>query len=111
MQLRLATLAKAERDRRRETKEPELSEADTRQHGLYLIGQVVAEHADQLAEVQQSLSAEEQTALSNALAAQLFGAGTLQDLLEEPGVENIDINGYDNVFVAYADGTERKADP
>src|SRR5699024_11835188 len=35
----------------------------------------------------------------------------LQPLLENPDVENIDINGHDNVFVQYADGSERRHPP
>jgi pilus assembly protein CpaF len=43
--------------------------------------------------------------------AALFGVGRLQPLLEDPEVENIDINGCDRVFVSYADGREELADP
>ena len=38
--------------------------------------------------------------------AALFGVGRLQPLLDDPEVENIDINGCDQVFVGYADGRE-----
>ena len=38
--------------------------------------------------------------------AALFGVGRLQPLLDDPEVENIDINGCDRVFVGYADGRE-----
>ncbi|UYM06319.1 CpaF family protein [Solicola gregarius] len=111
LQLRFATLQSEERNRRRLAGEPELGDADARQHGLYLIRQVVAEHADQLADVRTSLSEDDQAAYSAALEARLFGAGTLDDLLHEPEAENININGFDNVFVQYADGTKRRADP
>jgi Flp pilus assembly CpaF family ATPase len=37
--------------------------------------------------------------------------GRLQPLLEHPEVENIDINGYDQVYVGYSDGREELHDP
>ena len=44
--------------------------------------------------------------MAAAIGAALFGVGRLQPLLEDPDVENIDINGCDRVFVSYADGRE-----
>jgi Flp pilus assembly CpaF family ATPase len=41
----------------------------------------------------------------------LFGAGSLQVLLDDESVENIDINGYRNVFVEYADGSTARVRP
>jgi Flp pilus assembly CpaF family ATPase len=49
--------------------------------------------------------------LVEALEARLFGAGGLQALLDDDSVENIDINGYRNVWVEYADGTTVQARP
>ena len=49
--------------------------------------------------------------LVEALEARLFGAGSLQPLLDDENVENIDINGFDHVFVEYADGTTAKVRP
>jgi Flp pilus assembly CpaF family ATPase len=42
--------------------------------------------------------------LIEAIDAAMFGAGALQELLDHPEVENIDINGCDEVWVSYADG-------
>jgi type IV secretory pathway ATPase VirB11/archaellum biosynthesis ATPase len=50
-------------------------------------------------------------AMQKAVLDSLFGLGRLQPLVDEEGVENIDITGYDNVFVNYADGTFKKVDP
>jgi pilus assembly protein CpaF len=36
--------------------------------------------------------------------AEMFGLGGLQRYLDDPEVENIDVNGVDRVFVTYADG-------
>ena len=41
--------------------------------------------------------------LVEAIDAAMFGAGELQALLDDPDVENIDINGCDEVWVTYAD--------
>ena len=54
---------------------------------------------------------EEETGLAEGIHAALFGVGRLQPLLDDPMVENIDINGYDNVFIGYADGREERGMP
>ncbi|MBA3745284.1 MAG: CpaF family protein [Sporichthya sp.] len=53
---------------------------------------------------EQPPTAEEELALADAVFARLFGAGRLQVLLDDPTIENVDINGCDEVFVSYADG-------
>ncbi|WUI00387.1 CpaF/VirB11 family protein [Spirillospora sp. NBC_00431] len=47
---------------------------------------------------------EMQTRLVSAVFDELFGLGPLQPLLNDPGVENIDINGCDQVWVEYSSG-------
>src|SRR4249919_2472244 len=49
---------------------------------------------------------EEEAGLAAAIHSALFGVGRLQPLLDDPEVENIDINGYGHVFVQYGDGRE-----
>jgi Flp pilus assembly CpaF family ATPase len=41
----------------------------------------------------------------------LFGMGGLQALVDDPDIENIDINGYDRVWATYADGSKRLMAP
>jgi pilus assembly protein CpaF len=41
----------------------------------------------------------------------LFGLGRLQGLIDDPDIENIDINGCDQVWVTYADGTKEQSVP
>lgn len=55
--------------------------------------------------------AETEEQYAAAVHAALFGVGRLQPLLDDPEVENIDINGCDQVFVGYADGREARVDP
>ena len=76
------------------------------------VQRVVTSHEAGLAELGGgTLPWEERQDLVEAVEARLFGAGSLQQLLEDERVENIDINGYRNVFVEYADGTSAKLPP
>lgn len=53
----------------------------------------------------------EERALTEAVLDALFGLGRLQALIDDPAVENIDVNGFDHVWVTYADGTKVQAGP
>jgi Flp pilus assembly CpaF family ATPase len=50
----------------------------------------------------------EEEEISGGIHAALYGVGRLQPLLDDPDVENVDINGCDQVFVQYADGREER---
>lgn len=54
-------------------------------------------------------AAEERVAA--AVFAILFGLGALQPLLDDPGIENIVVNGADTVFVTYAGGRRETRAP
>ena len=85
---------------------------DELQHGKQLIQTVVTGYESQLVESgREGLTWEARQDLVEALEARLFGAGSLQTLLEDPEVENIDINGSAHVFVEYADGSRAKIPP
>lgn len=45
-----------------------------------------------------------QNAIRQAVFDQLFRLGRLQPLVDEPDVENIHINGFDDIWISYADG-------
>lgn len=49
-------------------------------------------------------SVEAEMATGRAVMAALFGLGRLQPLIDDPTVENIEVDGYDHVWVSYADG-------
>ncbi len=49
--------------------------------------------------------------ISEAIFARIFGAGRLQKLLDDDEIENIDINGYDEVWVTRTDGKSAMVDP
>lgn len=85
---------------------------DERQYARSVIAQILEDHAR--AEINLGRTppdAETEEAYAAGVHAALFGVGRLQPLLDDPDVENVDINGYDRVFVGYADGREVAAEP
>ena len=52
----------------------------------------------------------EQRLVTEALDA-MFGLAGLQPLLDDPSIENINVNGCDRVFLRYADGTRSSGPP
>lgn len=52
------------------------------------------------------LGAEQQRQTADAVLDALFGLGRLQGLVDDPSVENIDVNGADRVWITYADGSK-----
>ena len=85
---------------------------DERQLALSVIVQVVADHMRGLIQAGQAPPEQEfDRRLELAVEAAMFGAGKLQYLLDDPGVENIDITGCDVVWVTYADTRGKVAAP
>jgi pilus assembly protein CpaF len=84
-----------------------MTSEDERQFARSVIGRVLENHArNELAAGRIPPDATEEQELADGIHAALFGVGRLQPLLNDPMVENIDINGCDRVFVGYADGRE-----
>jgi Flp pilus assembly CpaF family ATPase len=78
---------------------------DARQLARAVAAEVVGEHVfEALAAGQPAPPPEAQQELLEALFARLFGAGRLQPLLDDPQVEDILINGCDEVWLTLADG-------
>ncbi|MFE0685946.1 CpaF family protein [Streptomyces sp. NPDC058961] len=91
---------------------PAMSGEDERQYARAVIAQILEEYArTEINSGRTPLDAETEEQYAAAVHAALFGVGRLQPLLDDPEVENIDINGCDQVFVGYADGREVRADP
>jgi Flp pilus assembly CpaF family ATPase len=98
--------------RRRGANLPALTGADAVQHGKALVQKVVGDYEASLVESgDEAITWEVRQDLVEALEARLFGAGSLQALLDDENVENIDINGFQHVYVEYADGTTAKVRP
>ncbi|SKB03766.1 CpaF family protein [Aeromicrobium choanae] len=91
---------------------PQMSSEDERQFARAIIARVLESYARQeIAAGRAPISSAEEAELADGIHAALYGVGRLQPLLDDPEVENIDINGYDNVFVGYANGEERRMPP
>jgi pilus assembly protein CpaF len=89
-----------------------MSSEDEREYTRSLIVQVLEDHARlEVSEGRPPVSPEEEAQVASAIHSALFGVGRLQPLLEDPDVENIDINGCDDVFVQYHDGREERHAP
>ena len=112
LQAELGRLRQESIEQRRAAGLPALTGEDAHQHGKALVQRVVTDHEAGLAEAgQRGLVWQTRQDLVEALEARLFGAGSLQQLLDDESVENIDINGYRHVFVEYADGTTARVRP
>lgn len=109
LQARVAEDLNRESQRREAAGEPELSRADEQQLAVQLIDQAVTEYMQwQLREggdVPTDRDFDER--LSAGVYASMFGAGELHELLEDVDVENIDINGCDEMWVTSAKDTPR----
>jgi pilus assembly protein CpaF len=53
----------------------------------------------------------EEQRLTQAVLDALFGLGQLQSLVDDPEIENIDVNGCDRVWATYANGQKIRLDP
>jgi len=58
-----------------------------------------------------ALTPGEEQGLAQTVLDALFGMGRLQALVDDPAIENIDINGCDRVWATFADGTKRLMPP
>ena len=91
---------------------PPMSAEDEREYARSLIVQVLEDHARyELAEGRTPPTPDDDAQIAGAIHSALFGVGRLQPLIDDPEVENIDINGYDQVFVQYGDGREENPGP
>ncbi|TCI99437.1 ATPase, T2SS/T4P/T4SS family [Aeromicrobium sp. IC_218] len=89
-----------------------MSADDEREYARSLIVQVLEDHARyEIAEGRTPIAPEDEVEVATAIHSALFGVGRLQPLLEDPEVENVDINGCDHVFVQYGDGREERHPP
>nr|WP_088284932.1 ATPase, T2SS/T4P/T4SS family [Kineosporia sp. A_224] len=89
-----------------------LASADERQLALSFARDAVQRYMqEQIAAGQELPDGSYDVRLVEAIDAAMYGAGALQALLDDPGVENIDINGCDEVWVTRADGSKVRDRP
>ncbi|MCM0621266.1 CpaF family protein [Nocardioides bruguierae] len=89
-----------------------MSAEDERQFARAVVSRVLDSYArEEVRAGRTPPSSEDEAQLAEGVHAALFGVGRLQPLLDDPDIENIDINGCDDVFIGYADGREVRGDP
>jgi Flp pilus assembly CpaF family ATPase len=89
-----------------------MSGEDERQFARAVIAQILEDYArSEIAVGRTPPDAQSEEGYAAAVHAALFGVGRLQPLLDDNEVENIDINGCDQVFVGYSDGRELQVEP
>jgi pilus assembly protein CpaF len=112
LQVRVGDLLEEDLSERRRRHQPPLSDEDTDAFKAELAHRVVDEYARSQAEGGLGqLSWEDTQDLVNALKNRLYGAGSLEALLRDERIEEIDINGWQNVFVDYTNGVRAKVAP
>ncbi|WP_273652467.1 CpaF family protein [Cellulomonas fimi] len=90
----------------------QMSGQDERQFARAVVNRVLDAYARaEIAAGRTPPSPVEESELASGIHAALYGVGRLQPLLDDRDVENVDINGCDNVFVQYADGREARMPP
>ena len=107
----LAALSERERGLQAAGRAP-LGTADEQVLGRQLIAEALERRARQAVTSGQPLmspSAEDE--LARAIFDALFRLSRLQRLLDDPGIENINANGADHVWVRYADGRREQVEP
>ncbi len=102
----VADLLRAERRRRAERGDALLSSEEERELGRSLILDALTSYRrEQLLGGQASMPpAEDDRSLAEAVHAAMFGLGRLQPLIEDPSLNNIEINGFDRVWLYRTDG-------
>lgn len=92
---------------------PGMSESEQHAIAQAHIKDVVAEHNDDIVRTEGEMFAwtsAMRRAIETSVFDALFNLGRIQPLIDQEGVENVDIYGFDNVFLTYANGaTERHA--
>lgn len=83
-----------------------LEEALHREAVTVMVDRALDDHADQLLTIGKArLTTTDRAELHRAVMASLFGAGRLQPLLDLDGLENLEIEGHDQVMLQFVDGS------
>jgi Flp pilus assembly CpaF family ATPase len=91
---------------------PPLDEADQRAFARQLINQALeAEARLAMAGHRETFPVADEDEIARAVHDLLFGLGPLQQLLDDPGIETINANGCDSVWVRHADGGRFQVEP
>jgi len=90
----------------------ELTLEDRRELARTLVLSRLERHAAESVENGRSpLDVPDEQRVARAVLDALFGLGRLQSLIDDCDIENIDVNGCDQVWVTYSDGTKTNVEP
>lgn len=108
----VAQALQAEQQARRDRGDGRL-EGHTEQHYVrHLLGVAVRDLGlDRINTGQPQLTPEAEAELHRAVHARMFGAGQLQHLLDDDTIQDIHINGCDDVWVVRVDGSKEQVGP
>ncbi|WP_433432245.1 CpaF family protein [Nonomuraea sp. CA-141351] len=82
-----------------------VSDDAVEEYGRAIITDLVREYVDARALAGKDVpTLEQEHSLAQAVFNQVFRMGRLQELVNDPAVENIDVNGCDQVWITYSDG-------
>lgn len=105
-------LLRLQRRERESAGQPRLSDEDARQLGRSLIARVLAEHrADQMQQGIVLPPEAEDLALAEAVSQAVFGLGRMAPLLADPTLSEINVKGFDHVWLVRDDGTKVRGEP
>ncbi len=112
MHRRVGERLQADQATRRGQSLPPLTGESERQYARKLIADEITAHVEAgLARGDAPMPSLIEAATSEAVFARMYGAGRLQQLLDDDSIENIDINGYDEVWIRRAGGTKEQGAP
>jgi hypothetical protein len=109
LQGRVADAQLADRRQLQAAGRPVRTSADEQQQAQSIIRQVVSEHLQAMLARREELPGDPsfETRLRAAIFSAIYGAGELQELLDNELVENIDLNGCEQTWVTYAGGIKK----
>jgi pilus assembly protein CpaF len=106
LQGQVADAQLADRRQLQASGQPIRTVVDEQQQAQSIIRRVVSRHLQDMLGRREELPADPafETRLRAAIFSAIYGAGELQELLDDELVENIDINGCEQTWVTYAGG-------
>lgn len=75
---------------------------ERRQYGMTQVTAVVKAYVEQ--ELREGRGGHDEARLRQAVGHAVFGLGRFQAMVDDPDIENIEVNGHDRVTLVYADG-------
>ncbi len=95
-----------------ESSNPPMTPQERRRYGQTLIVEALDAHVRKAIDTGRTpLDPATEAQIAKAVDNALFGLGGFQPLLDDPEIENINANAFDDVHVRYADGTEKEVGP